>query len=167
MGTKSFFGVCLLILAMAPGIQAQYPQAPVSTGNIAGAPQEGGPATLPYSVQPQGYGNVAPPPTGYQDQAASGYSDMNSPDWPSYPYTRYHNPYYEGAAAKDFVSGTLDWIMSLPSNMFDRVSNFLDGHVFPQAPATHGSSGHTQPAPVNGPGQSALPPAVPNATGTR
>jgi len=167
MGFKSLFGVCLLVLATASGAQGQYGQAPIPTRDAAVTPQQGGPTASPYSGFPQGYGNADSAPGGYQTQPAPGYSDMNSPDWPSYPYPRYHNPYYEGAAARDFASGTLDWVMSLPSNVFDRVSNFLDGHVFPQAPATHGSSSQAQPAPADGPGRNVLPLVTPSVTGTR
>jgi hypothetical protein len=167
MGFKGLIGVWLLVLAMVSGAQSQYRQTPVPTRDVAPMPQQGGPATLPYSGIPQGYGNAAPAPGGYPAQPDQGYSDMNSPDWPSYPYPRYHNPYYEGTAARDFVSGTLDWLMCLPSNVFDRFSNFLDGHVFPQAPATHGSSGQPQTGASNGPGQGVLPSAVPSAPATR
>lgn len=155
MGFKSFLRVSLLLLAMATTVAAQYGQV--------SAP----PPAVPVGPTPPGQGTYAYPGAAQSPLPApqpQAYSDMNSPDWPSYPYPPYHNPYYEGASPRDFFAGTLDWLLSLPSNVFDRFSNFVDGRFFPQTPATQGAANQTGvPA---GPGQgfgSGQPPVQPIA----
>lgn len=107
------------------------------------------PATTPQVVPQQQYQGVpqysgAPQPPPQYDPSQSG--SVTQDAYPQYPYPQYHNPYYSGSGmtAKDMLSHTMDWLFSLPSNVADQVSNFVDNRFFPQTPATHGGQTQSQ-----------------------
>jgi len=148
MRMHSVLGVSLLILitvSQAGAQHAQYPapapgSAPVPSGQGIPAPQ----ATYP----PQGYGAQPqiPPQPIYQYQQPG--TEASTGEWPYYPYPPYHNPYYEQRMSpRDAITGTIDWLLALPSTLMDRMGNFLDGRVFPQAPAAQGVRPSAQDSP--------------------
>lgn len=163
MSLKSMVGISLLILTVpAASLAWQPPPAARQPGVL--PPPRSVPAqeqSLPGT--PREYPSGAPTAPGYQVPQAQGYSNGNQPDYPQYPYPPYRNPYFEGYSARNFVSNAIDWIVTLPSNVFDHFSNYLDGTIFPRAPATHGrsaqpaSSAPSQPRPI--PSNEPLPPA--------
>jgi hypothetical protein len=165
MSLKSMVGISLLILtvpaassawqpppaARQPGVLPPPRSVPAPEQSVPGVPREyppGAPSTGPV----------------YQVPQAQGYSNGSQPGYPQYPYPPYHNPYFGGYSARNFVSNAIDWIITLPSNVFDRFSNYLDGTIFPRAPATHGKSsvqpGTSAPSrPRRMPSDEPLPPA--------
>jgi hypothetical protein len=139
MGIKSIIGVSLLALALSSLAYAQQSQYPAQVPNLAagqyGSVHPGG----PYSTADRGYGNPGRPAVPHQFQAAPQAVGSNPGQWPHYPYSQYHNPYYQGMSPRDAISGTIDWVFALPSHLMDRVSGFMDGNFFPQVPATQGA----------------------------
>lgn len=145
MRTHTVLGVSLLILITVSQAGAQHAQyqaptqsaAPVPSGQDIPAPQ------TPYS--PQGFGGqpqIQPQPMYQYQQPGTGPS---TGEWPYYPYPPYHNPYYEQRMSpRDALTGTIDWLLALPSSVMDRIGNFLDGRVFPQAPAAQGARSSAQ-----------------------
>jgi hypothetical protein len=95
-----------------------------------------------YQAVPQ-YGGLSQPPPQYQPQQSGGAA---SAPYPQYPYPRYHNPYYSsnGMTPRNMLSNTMEWLINLPSNFADRVSNFVDNRFFPRTPATHGGQPQSQ-----------------------
>ncbi|MBI4965863.1 MAG: hypothetical protein HY913_21475 [Desulfomonile tiedjei] len=164
MRINSLLGVFVVVFSMVSMVQAwNYPPAPpTGTGTVPNATH---PSVQSYAPPAQTYGGTHQPPAAYQGQPGSpDYSSGTQGD-PAYPYPPYHNPYYEGAVSpRNFLSGTIDWVFSLPSNAIDSFSNFLDSNFFPRAPATSGGApsaqpqgGHPSPgAPAN---SAPLPPA--------
>lgn len=145
MSLRPVLGMAFIVLTFASssygwqtqdpgaGAGAAYPPAPQSGAPLQqyqGVPQHGGiPESPPlYSVQPAPQGAVS------QD------------GHPQYAYPPYHNPYYSGGgmSARDLLSYTVDWIFTLPANVAEQVSNFVDNRFFPQTPATHGSQTQSQ-----------------------
>ncbi len=74
-----------------------------------------------------------------QPYAGPDYQSPMQPGLPQYPYPQHHNPFFEGMP-RNFFSGAMDWLLSLPQTLLDRASNYVDGTFFPQAPATHGQA---------------------------
>jgi hypothetical protein len=105
-------------------------------------------STLSSTGQPQNqgvpqYGGLAQPvPQNQPPQPVNARQDH----YPQYPYPPYHNPYYSGngMSAKKMLSHTIDWFLSLPSNLADQISSFVDNRFFPETPATHGGQSHSQ-----------------------
>ncbi|MCX5872704.1 MAG: hypothetical protein NTY51_05645 [Deltaproteobacteria bacterium] len=140
-----------------------------SYGQIAGAPG----ATGGYSVgvDPQAPKSNYFPNTGYQTPIPSPGASVLQPSqtepgqnvasWPNYPYPQHHNPYYDGGSPGNMVSGAIDWALSFPSSVWDRLSEFLDYNVFPRSPATHGGGPQVQSIAPQNSGQQPqnLPPA--------
>ena len=101
------------------------------------------------------YPDQRPERVPYGGQSQQGYPRNPYFEQPTYPYPPYHNPYYTGRSAGNVLSGLIDWIVGLPTNVMNRFSNFMDEKVFPTAPATHGGS---QTPKSNGPNaQQAVP----------
>lgn len=163
------FWVTLLVLeaGLAAHAWAQGAGMPHRLGMTPSYPQGGQYQSLPRGqyTYPSGYpappGQSAPagsyPQYGPNDQPqAPGYADTAQAPYPTYPYPAYHNPYYTGTSPKDLLANTIEWVFSFPANVMDRVSNFMDSHVFPRVPATSGSSQE----PVSG---EAFQPAAPDA----
>jgi len=130
-----------------------------------------GAATSQPIGQPHSYSSPGPPSLSRVPNASQRIIPNNdampsdAPGWPMYPYPDYHNPFYNGTSPRDLVSGTVDWIVGLPSTMMDSLSNLLDRKVFPQAPATHGAnspnSNAVKPLYVKPETPVTLPPATP------
>ncbi|MBM4327739.1 MAG: hypothetical protein FJ118_11315 [Deltaproteobacteria bacterium] len=138
--------------------------------------QHGGPApSLPAQPPYQGYSGGNQPAPGYSQAGPYGEAaPHNSPQvgqgaYPNYPYPRHHNPYYDELNPRIAISNALEWLIALPSNFMDRVSNFIDGQLFPEAPATSGGAGDASaPAFQPPPGYDSsapLPPAKPYPSG--
>jgi hypothetical protein len=140
MSLKSMVGISLLILTVPAASWGWQPQpAARQPGTL--PPTHSAPAPdQSVTGVPQDYRSGAPTGPGYQVPQAQGYSGASQPGHPQYPYPPYHNPYFGGYSARNFVSNTIDWLITLPSNVLDRFSNYLDGTIFPRAPATHGQS---------------------------
>jgi hypothetical protein len=140
MKTKSMLCAVFLVLAIAPWSPGQENQPVEAYPGMAPTPQ--GPVGMPPSqgATPENYVTPARPPASYQiQQLPRDSSGINYAEWPTYPYSRYHNPYYDGAhQAESFVYGSLDWLRSLPGDLYDRLANFMDGSFFPSIPATSG-----------------------------
>lgn len=120
-----------------------------------------------YQGFPQG--NPGSPPSGaLQNRSGQGYQGADEPGLPQYPYPAYPNPFFDGTSARNFLAGTMDWLITLPSNLLDRFSNYVDGTVFPQAPATHGQGPNVSaPQPPTPGSLEPLPPASPYRRGGR
>jgi hypothetical protein len=171
MRMLSVVAVSLLVLVSVSQAGAQGAQdpgsaqsfAPVPSGQAIPAPQGKYPSPG-YGLQPQ----AQPQPTTQYQQSGTAASQG---EWPYYPYPPYHNPYYEQRmSARDAFSGTIDWLLAFPSSVMDRIGNFLDGRVFPQAPAAQGTVpavNHTPGAPPDAGAQTALPQAETVAPVTR
>lgn len=86
------------------------------------------------------YPDQRPERVPYGGQSQQGYPRNPYFEQPAYPYPPYHNPYYTGRSAGNVLSGLIDWIVGLPTNVMNRFSNFMDDKVFPTAPATDGGS---------------------------
>ncbi len=160
MKTKSLTCVALLVLTALCSAQGQQSQPPEAYSGVAPAPQERPTTPPPQVPPPQSDVTPARPPASYQVQPLPGDSSgINYAEWPTYPYPQYHNPYYDSAhQARSFVSGTIDWLFNLPSDLVDRFSNYMDGTFFPPTPATSGSQqgSHVSGTP-NPPGQAPGP----------
>jgi len=169
MRSKSMLGISLLALTVTsvcwgwqtgptgqqPGAPPPYYGTPSPDGQYVGAPQ--------YGV------GTASPPQAYQGQPAPGESAAGQA---GYPYPPSDNPFFDVTMTRNFLSNSMDWLMGLPSNVFDRFSNYVDGAFFPQAPATQG--GRPLQPEAAGPGQwqqpvarPPLPPASPYERETR
>jgi hypothetical protein len=140
--------VCALVFSlilMAAPVMAQYQQQGMPMPGNVPPIQSQGPIAAPQYQPPPGSAvqPYAPVPQGSPDQ--QGVAAGSAPGGPAYPYAPHPNPYYSGTDPKAILSGTIDWMFSLPSVLMDRVSNFMDATVFPQAPATAGS-GNSSPA---------------------
>ncbi|HMK36278.1 MAG TPA: hypothetical protein VK463_14485 [Desulfomonilaceae bacterium] len=164
--TRSLKSVVLIVLTWASvsyGWQNQVPSHPGGNSN-SGAGQSTTSQTVnqpvpQYEPQPQSLPGHTPQPFPQGSSAQEGY--------PQYPYPPYHNPYYgEGITPRDLFSNTLDWLFGLPSNIAERVSNFVDSKFFPQAPATQGGppQSHIQGTPPS-PDNTVAPQSVPPAAG--
>lgn len=162
MGIKSILGVSLLTLALVSLSEAQQSQFPVQAPRPA-VGNQGYPAPVSqYPATPGGYVNPNRPPVPNQWQGAPQTAQPNPGQWPHYPYPQYHNPYYQGVSPRAAISGTIDWVFALPSNLMDRFSSFVDGNFFPQVPATQGAlpqfPTQGQQAPQVVPGANQVPP---------
>lgn len=159
MRMQSVLAAALLILIASPPTWSQYAQYPTGTQSAPTMPYGSANPAPPGSYNLQEYSPAQQQsPYPYEQQGAG--SDAGQ--WPYYPYPQYHNPYYDERIMRprDALSGTIDWLLTLPSNVMDRVSNFLDGTVFPQAPATRGARPDSQPlsSPQPGGGTATTPP---------
>ncbi|MEI8182895.1 MAG: hypothetical protein WCG29_09340 [Desulfomonile sp.] len=142
MRIKILPAVLLMILTAVSFSEGQQnlPSSPLpGAGSF---PQETVP-NPPYAGGTQGYGGSLQQQGGSPVQNQQLNPGTDATGWPNYPYPQYHNPYYGGISTRDLVSGTLEWLVSLPSTVFDRFSGFVDRNFFPQSPATQG--GGTQP----------------------
>jgi hypothetical protein len=158
MRVKSIFTVGLLVLcvvSLADGWQNQ----PAATGPGVTTAQPPRPPAPPYFGGQQSYGQPYPPITPYSDRGGAAHQAVGAQDAPTYPYPPYHNPYYDGTSARNFVNGTIEWVFGLPSMALDGVANFLDNKFFPQQPATSGGTPEPAPAPRVPATQAPLPPA--------
>ena len=137
----SLFFLCMLgfpLLAQAQTVTQQSPFSGTSS-NVYSAP-----AGNVEPLRPQG--NVS------ANQQGPGYQGL-----PNHPYPQQNNPFYDGSTPGGMVSDTIDWIVAFPSNLMDRVSEYLDTRFFPSTPATSGVQG-AQPGNSN-PAPAPLPPA--------
>ena len=141
--TLNWLALVITILPLTIQAQTVIHQAPIPHGQTV-------PATDLRQQQPFGVsGNASDLRTSNQSPGAI--------QWPQGGYTQQNNPYYDGSSPGGMVSDTVDWIMALPSNLFDRFSEFMDTRVFPNKPAT---SGPGVPQNVNdASAQTPLPPA--------
>jgi hypothetical protein len=145
-------GMTLVSLAILSIAAAGWALQPAAVGRGTGptwTPAQTG--RLPRVQGEQGYGVASPIPPAYR---GGRYEPTNEPGYPQYPYPPYRNPYYDGTPSGNFASKTVDWLLSFPSNLFNRVSDYLDGTFFPQAPATQGRG----PAGPTDPGSGTHPP---------
>lgn len=158
MRIRSALGTSFLFLTMA---SASWTWQTTST-----APQPGG-AVVPRRVEAPAPSQVGPQrgnafdssrSSVYPEERGRMYSAPTRPDFPQYPYPRYHNPYFDGADAKNFFSNVFDWVFRLPSNLVNRFSDYVDTTFFPPTPATHGRS--VQPARPSQRRPGSLPPAA-------
>lgn len=159
MRVKGILTVTLLVLfvvSMADGWQNQ----PAVTGpGVTTAQPTMPPPVPPYSSGQQPYGQPYPPAAAYPNQPGAAPSAGAAQDGPTYPYPPYHNPYYDGTSARNFVNGSIEWLFGLPGQAIDTVSNFIDNRFFPQQPATSGGFPQPVPAPPVPANQTPLPPA--------
>jgi hypothetical protein len=174
MSINRVLGVSIAVLVMASISQGQnwQGQSPGLQPGIAPLPQGAPPAGQSYATTPPGYGSLPQPAARYQAQPILPDQGTGREAPPPYPYPPYHNPYYNGASAGEFMSGTVDWLFSLPSSLIDRVANFMDGNFFPQTPATSGGppQSEVQSAPSTQESQrieQSLPPAAVYQPGSR
>lgn len=165
MGTRSIMATLLVLLTVVTPayvwgetlpLPSNPPLGTLSPGTAPGQPlSQQSPS---YPVQPSGQ----LPTTQPAGEASLG-SDASG--WPAYPYPEYHNPYYRGSSPRDIFSGTVDWLVTFPTTLMDRVSNFLDRKVFPQIPAAQGSRspapGQVQPLHLVPEKPASLPAAIP------
>lgn len=160
MGIRSIIVGVFMVLMVVWSAGAQQGHYPIQSPTPARMPY-GQPPAGPYTTgPPQAYGVPPQPPTSYHPIPAPGGSRGGGAEWPHYPYSRYHNPYYKGMNPKDALAGTIDWFFNLPAILMDRVSNFLDGNVFPERPATSGAN--WQQLPQGPPTNQVNPGALPN-----
>ncbi len=174
MAINRVLGVSIVVLAMVSISQGQswQGQPPAMQPAIVPLPQGAPPAAQSYDPAPPGYGSMPQSAGRYQAQQIPPDPGTGRNAAPSYPYPAYHNPYYNGASAGEFLSGTVDWLFSLPSSVIDRVANFMDGNFFPQSPATYGGPPQSE---VQGPPaaqetqriEQSLPPAAVYQPGSR
>jgi hypothetical protein len=145
MRIKSVPVVFLLVLSMISLAQA-WNSSPAPATPAGSSPNVTYPTVQPYAPPAQSHDAAYPPPAGYQGQPTAPDPAMSAQGDPAYPYPPYHNPYYDGdISPRNFLSGTIEWVFSLPSTALDSVSNFLDNNFFPRAPATSGGSSQSQP----------------------
>jgi hypothetical protein len=135
--------VVLMTVSVALGQTWQGQPQNVQPG-ISALPQGAPPGAQSYVATPPGYGSLPQSPSRYQAQPIPQDPGTGRDAPPPYQYPPYHNPYYNGASAGEFLSGTVDWLFSLPSGLIDRVANFMDGNFFPQTPATHGGPAQSE-----------------------
>ncbi|MGB6067754.1 MAG: hypothetical protein WBG50_23355 [Desulfomonilaceae bacterium] len=146
MAIKRVLGVSILVLmtvAVAQG-QSWQSQSPDSQPGAAPVTQGVYPSGQSYGANPAGYSGLPQSSDRYQAQSVPLEPSSGRMAPPSYPYPPYHNPYYNGVSAGEFLSGTVDWLFNLPSGLIDRVANFMDGNFFPQTPATQGGAPQSQ-----------------------
>jgi len=139
--------IVLTCTSFSYGWQSQPSGTPPGNTSPAPAPPS---VAQQYQGVPQYGGAPQPPPQYDPQQSVGGAQDP----YPQYPYPQYHNPYYtgNGTTARDMLTHTMDWLFSLPLNLADRVSDFVDNRFFPQTPATHGGQPQSQ---IQGAGTSA------------
>jgi hypothetical protein len=166
MKTKSILCVVFLVLAGAPWATGQQNQPMDSRPGGAPTPQASTCAPLSQGTAPETNVIPARPPASYQvQQLPRDSSGINYAEWPTYSYSRYHNPYYDGSHhAESFVYGTLDWLWTLPGDLYDRMSNLVEGSFFPPVPATSGPPQESHvPGGPNSRGEPSQPGTVPSA----
>lgn len=159
MRGQSIFAVALFVLCVvslaSAGQNQQGGTIPVVT--IAQpAPQAPAP---PYAGPPQNYWQQYPPAAAYPNQAGVAPSQGTAQGGPTYPYPPYNNPYYDGTSARDVLNGTIEWLVGLPGQAIDSVSNFIDARFFPVQPATSGGQPQQAPPPAAPQTQAPLPSA--------
>ncbi len=164
MGTKCVVGIAVMILVAAGSAVSQQNPYPVPAPQTAPVPQGVGPqGSPPYAEPPVTYQRPGlPDGRGYRQPARQG--PTSRAQWPTYPYPQYHNPYYQGADPRAALTGTIDWLFSLPAVVMDRFSNVVDKNFFPRQPATSGGPVTAPPhnPPMNQPGRTP-PNALPQA----
>ncbi|MDQ7785285.1 MAG: hypothetical protein RDU20_20535 [Desulfomonilaceae bacterium] len=159
MGIKSILGVCLLIPALVSPLAAQQSPYPVQAPGGSPPPYASTSPAAPHHLPPPGYSPGGQEQFQPQFQGAPHSAGFQQSEWPHYPYPQHHNPHYRQMSPRDAISGTIDWFFALPSHVMDRFSNFLDGNVFPQVPATQGAQDQSTPQVVP-----RTPPPPPAAT---
>jgi hypothetical protein len=159
MGIKSLPAIIVLFLSLGSFAQGQQ-NLPYSSSPVAGSfpSAQGMTPNSPYSGTGQGYNRPQDQQGGYPVQSQPLNPGTDAAGWPNYPYPQYHNPYYGGVPTRDLVSGTIEWLVTLPSTVMDRFSGFMDRSFFPQSPATQG--GDSQKQTPTSPGTQANPGAV-------
>jgi hypothetical protein len=174
MSINRILGVSIVVLVMVSSSlgQSWQGQSPGLQPGMAPTPQGAAPAGQPYATTTPGYGSQPQSPSRYEAQSIPPDQGTGREAPSPYPYPPYHNPYYNGASAGQFLSGTVDWLFSLPSSLIDRVANFMDGNFFPQSPATSGGTpqSEVQRAPATQESQrieQSLPPAAVYQPGSR
>jgi hypothetical protein len=168
MATKRVLGVSVVVLIMVSFAQGQSWQGQrqgLQPGMVL-PPQAPPAADQSYGTIPPGYGSPPPPPSAVLQQSIPPDNPTGRDAQPLYQYPPYRNPYYNGVSAGEFLSGTVDWLFSLPSGLIDRFTSFMDGNFFPQSPATHGAPTQSEvqgarPLQDNQGSGQALPPAAP------
>jgi len=135
--------VVLMTVSVALGQTWQGQPQSLQPG-ISAPPQGALSRDQPYVATQPGYGSLPQPPSRYQTQPIPQDPGTGRDATPPYQYPPYHNPYYNGTSAGEFLSGTVDWLFSLPSSLIDRAANFMDGNFFPQTPATHGGPAQSE-----------------------
>lgn len=165
MGIRSLPAAVVLLLSLVSFAQCQQ-NTPYSSSPVAGSlPQVQGTTQTPsYNGTNQGYNGPHDQQGGYPVQNQSLNPGTDATGWPNYPYPQYHNPYYGGVSTRDMVSGTIEWLVTLPSTVMDRFSGFMDRNFFPQSPATQGADSQKQAptspgTPAGGGTAESLPPA--------
>jgi hypothetical protein len=136
---KAIF-IVLMCTSFSYGWQNQPLSAPPGKAYLAPPPPAA--PVQQYQNVPQ-YGGAQQPTPQYEPSQPA---NMAQDSYPQYPYPQYHNPYYSGngMTARDMLTYTMDWLFTLPSNLADHVSNFVDNRFFPQTPATHGGQPQSQ-----------------------
>ncbi len=135
--------VVLMTVSVAQG-QSWQGQPQSAQPGISILPQGVPPGDQSYASTPPAYGSLPQSPSRYQAQTIPSDPGTGRDGPLPYQYPPYHNPYYNGASAGEFLSGTVDWLFSLPSSLIDRVTNFMDGNFFPQTPATQGGPAQSE-----------------------
>ncbi len=130
-------------------------------------PEAGPPGQSYVGIPPSG--PVSVPPAYDQTYGPRDVQSSDAqPTYPHYPYGAHHNPYYDGSAPGNFLSNTIDWVLSIPANIMTRVSDLVDGAFFPPVPATSGQDYAQDPGPMQDVApQAPLPPASPYAPPSR
>jgi len=153
MGTIRIMATLLVLLTVVASAYVWGETLPLPTNPPLGTLSQGTAPGQPPMNQPGGEASLSTDPSG----------------WPVYPYPQYHNPYYRSSSPRDIFSGTVDWLVSFPTTLMDRVSNFLDRKVFPQVPAAQGSRspapGQVQSLPPVPEKPASLPAAMPYKPG--
>jgi hypothetical protein len=173
----TFFLSLLLVAIAIPSVAWQTQPQPAQPAAQYGGQAPSLPAQPPY----QGYSGGNQPVPSYGQPAQYGQGNPYSQTGPqiapqagqgghpNYPYPQHHNPYYDELNPRLFISNTLEWLIALPSNFMDRVSNFIDGQFFPEVPATSGQGGNTEAPPLQPPqgydSSAPLPAAKPYTSG--
>ncbi len=142
MSLNRILGVSIAVLVMVSISlgQSWQGQSPGFQPGITPVPQGAVPTGQSCTTTTPGYESLPQSPSTYQARPIPPDQVTGRDVPPPYPYPPYHNPYYNGASAGEFLSGTVDWLFSLPSSLIDRVANFMDGNFFPQSPATSGGT---------------------------
>lgn len=166
MGTRSLPTIIVLLLSLASFAQGQQ-NMPYSSSPVAGSfpSTQGATPNSPYSGTGQIYSGSPNQHGGYPVPNQPVNPGTDATGWPNYPYPQYHNPYYGGVSTRDFVSGTIEWLVTFPSTVMDRFSGFMDRSFFPPSPATQGGDPQKQTpvspgVPANPGGAGSLPPAT-------
>ncbi len=173
MSINRVLGVSIVVLVMVSVALGQnwLGQSPGLQPGMAPLPQGADSGNQSYATTTPGYGSLPQPPSRYQSQPMPPDQGSGREAPSPYPYPPYHNPYYNGASAGEFLSGTVDWLFSLPSSLIDRVANFMDGNFFPQSPATSGGTPQSEvqraPSAQDSRIEQSLPPAAVYQPGSR